>query len=110
MPNQNKQSKCTVCEKWMRSDKLQRHMKTHNDLLSLSEEELKEELRARHTIQLEREAKRQRIEEIAAEEGLSLPKEVTAEETIDKETVRKEMMEENQQYISKIELGRMLQL
>ena len=92
----------------MDSDKLKRHSLIHKDLLSLPEEQVKEELRVRHAMQMEREAKRQRIEEIAAEEGLSLPKEVTAEETIDKETVRKEMMEENQQYIAKIELGRMV--
>ena len=83
-------------------------MKTHKDLLSLPEEELKEELRARHTVAIEREVKRKRVEEIAEEEGLSIPQEVTAEETIDKETVRKEMMMENHQYIAKIELGRMI--
>ena len=57
----------------MRDDTLQRHMKTQKDLLSLPEEELKEELRARHTINMERVAKRKRIEEIAIEEELSIP-------------------------------------
>jgi len=97
-----------VCGKRMRSDNVKQHMKMHKDLLDLSEEELKEELRIRHTVEVEREAKRQRIEEIACGEGLSIPQEVIAENTIDKETVRKEMMMENQQYIAKIELGRMV--
>ena len=65
MPNKHKRSKCMVCEKWMRSDILQRHIKKHKDLFSLPEEEVKEELRTRHATQLERDAKRQRIKEIA---------------------------------------------
>ena len=43
----------------MRADTLQRHMKTHKDLLSISEEQVKEGLRNRHVTKLEREAKRQ---------------------------------------------------
>ena len=81
----------------MRSDHLQRHSNTHKDLLSLPEEEMKEE----------RGVKRQRIVEIE-DEGLIIPKEVTSEKTLDKETIRKEMVEENQQYIAKIELGKMI--
>ena len=104
-------AECLVCGKCMRSDVLQRHSDTHKDLLSLPEEEVKEELRVRHddkVARTERTAKRQRIQEIAEEEGLSIPKEVASEKTFDKETVRKEMVEENQQYIAKIELGRMI--
>ena len=105
MMNRNKVVSCKVCKKWMRSDTIKTHMKMHKDLLSLPEEELKEELRIRHTAQLEREVKRKRIEEIAVEEGLSIPQEVI---TIDKETIRKEILIENQQYNAKIELGRIV--
>ena len=76
---------------------------------------MKEELRVRHTDEVQRQeraVKRQRIEEIAKEEGLmipeEIPKEVASEETLNKETIRKEMVEENRQYITKIELGRMI--
>ena len=95
----------------MDSDKLKRHSLIHKDLLALPEEEMKEELRVRHADEVqrtEREAKRQRIEEIVEEEGLTIPKEVASEKMPDKETVRKEMEEENQQYNAKIELGRMI--
>ena len=95
----------------MRSDTLKRHTRSHKDILTMTEEEMKEELRVRHADEVqrtERAAKRQRIEEIAEEEGLMIPKEVASEKTLDKETLRKEMVEENQQYIAKIELGRMI--
>ena len=48
MPNQYKKLKCEVCEKWMRSDNYNRHMKTHTDILLLSTEEMEDELKARH--------------------------------------------------------------
>ena len=112
MPNQHKQVQCLVCEKWMRKDILQRHGKVHTDLLDLPEEEIKEELRIRHSEQHEREVKRQRIIEIAKEEGITVPMELTAkvssDYTYDNETLRKEMVEENCQYIAKIELGKMI--
>ena len=63
---------CLICEKSMRSDKLKDHSLIHKDLLALPEEEMKEELRVRHADEVqrtEREAKRQRIEEIVEEEG-----------------------------------------
>ena len=90
----------------MDSDKLKRHSLIHKDLLSLPEEEVKEELRARHATQLEREAKRQRIEEIAAEEGLSIPKEISDTQTLDKENLRENLLRDNQLYMEKIELGK----
>ena len=60
--NRHKQVRCMVCSKWIRSDNLKRHAQTHKDLLSLSEEEAREELRARHAMQLQREEMRQKIE------------------------------------------------
>ena len=112
MPNQHKMIKCLVCEKWMRAEKLQRHSQVHKDLLDLPEEEIKEELRIRHSKRQKREVKRQRIVEIATEEGLNIPTEIAAEvssnKTLDRETLCKEMEEENRRYIIKIELGRMI--
>ena len=83
-------------------------MKVHTDLLSLPAEEVKEELRLRHAAQVEREAKQQQIKEIAEKEGLPIPQEILDTQVLDKDTVRKEMKEENQQYIEKIELGRIV--
>ena len=112
MPNQHKIIKCLVCEKWMRADNLQKHSQVHKDLLDLPEEEIKEELRIRQSKQHERAMKRQRIVEIAKEEGLTIPEEiaveVTSDETLDRETLCKEMEDENRRYIAKIELGRMI--
>ena len=108
MPRIRKTSKCTVCQISMRSDHLSRHMKVHTDLLSLPVEEVKVELRLRHAAQVEREAKQQQIKEIAEKEGLPIPQEILDTQLVDKDTVRKEMKEENQQYIEKIELGRIV--
>ena len=73
----------------MRSDHLTRHNKTHKDLLSLSDEEVKEELRRRHEIQIECEARRQKAREIALQEGFTIPEELTPNiEDIDLEGTR----------------------
>ena len=45
MPNSHKKRKSQVCEKWMRSDNYDRHMKIHKDLLTLPSDEIEEELR-----------------------------------------------------------------
>ena len=60
MTNRHKSVSCGVCKKWVRSDTLKRHMKTHKDLLSLSEEELEEELRSRHERQISEEEQEQK--------------------------------------------------
>ena len=78
-------------------------MKTHKDLLSLTEEEVRKELRVRHADEVQRveqEAKRRRLEEIVAEEGLSLPKDTIAEKENEEE-------EENQHLKSDRQRGRM---
>ena len=90
----------------MRSDVLHRHSKTHKDLLSLPEEELKEELRVRHAVQLERETKRQRVEEIAHQEGLTVPKEISDTQPLDEENLRENLLRDNQLHLGKIELGK----
>ena len=92
----------------MRSDNLTKHSKTHKDLLSLSEEEVKEELHVRHTLEVERTertTKRQRIQEIAEEEGLVTPKEVVVEKTL-----KEKLLEGNKEYLDKIELGKCIAL
>ena len=101
----NRKVVCLVCERSMDSDKLKRHTRIHKDLLSLSEDEVKKELRERHDILMERDAKRRRVEDIAVEEGLSIPQEV---KSIDKESVRNELIIGDELYKAKIELGRIV--
>ena len=67
MPNQNKRIKCTVCEKWMRTDEL--------SLLSQSDEQIEKELKLRNEIQVSKEAKRLKVVEIAQNLGLPIPDE-----------------------------------
>ena len=102
----NRKVVCSVCERVMDSDKLKRHTRIHKSLLSLKEEDVKKELRKRHKIKLEREAKRKRVEEIATREGLFIPKEI---QSIDKESIRNELLVGNQLYEAKIELGRIVE-
>ena len=70
--NRNKHIHCSVCGKSMRSDNAKRHAKTHKDILTLPEEEARKELRIRHEVQLQREEKRQKLEEIAQQEGIPI--------------------------------------
>ena len=95
----------------MDSDKLKRHSSTHKDLLSLPEEEIREELRARHTLEVdrkEREAKQQRVEEIALQEGLTVPREIieASPEFHDEGDLREDLMKDRQLYLDKVELGK----
>ena len=48
MQNRNKKAECDVCNKLMRSDHLKRHKQTHQDLLSLPDNE--NELKTRQEI------------------------------------------------------------
>ena len=81
-------------------------MNIHKDLLSLPDEEVKEELRSRHAVQKEREAKQQRIKDIAREEGLSIPQEACDSESLDKDDLRELLSRNNQLYLEQIELGK----
>ena len=106
MPGQHKQRQCVTCKRWMRSDKLKAHMKTHKDLLDLPKDELEEELRARHDIQQEHEAKRQRVVETAKSIGVPVPVEIEDLESMDKDNLRELLLKDNQRYLKQIDLGR----
>ena len=75
--------RCKVCSKDMRSDNLKRHMHMHKDIL-MNEEE----------------SKRQKIEEGANQEGVSMER---YEEITD---LRQDLLKDNQLYLEKIELGK----
>ena len=117
--DRHEQVECTVCFRKMRSDNLKRHMRKHRDLYSLDENDMREEIKERKRQYDNREERTRLAREIAQQEDAPLEcidaqrvkgtKSLeVVEEKIDKEAVRKEMVEENQQYIDKIELGRMI--
>lgn len=88
----------------MRSDHLERHSKVHTDLLSLTDERVIEELKLRQTVQMEREERRQKIEEIARKEGIPTPMEIATTER--EEDLREDILRDNQYYLEKVELGK----
>ena len=106
--NGNKNIKCVVCSRYIRSDHMKRHTKTHKDILSLGEEEARQELRSRHEVQMQREEKRQKLEEIAQQEGIpaNLCTDIsTTSFMLDHKNLKEELLHDNQIYLDKIELG-----
>ena len=68
--NRHKIVSCTICGKRMRSDTLKRHIRIHKDILSMTDEEVRVELRERHAENLRREERRKKVLEIASEENI----------------------------------------
>ena len=62
----------------MRSDHLKRHKQTHKDLLLLPDKEIQNELKAWKEIKKKQEEKIQKIQEIAWENNLAIPEEITS--------------------------------
>ena len=107
--NRNKRVRCSVCNRNMRSDTLKRHTSTHIDILSMSEDEVRAELKARNAVRLKREEKRQKIEDIAHKEGIPLPKDIieTSFNVVDDDVnLEKDLLKDNQLYLERIELGK----
>ena len=88
----------------MRSDHLKRHKETHKDLLSLHDDEIKEELKTQQEIKKKQKEKLQRIKEIAQENELEIPEEYRNRESVD--NVRTRCLRNHQLYLEKIELGK----
>ena len=108
MQNRNRKAACDVCNKLMRSDHLKRHKQTHKDLLSLPDNEIKNELKARQEIKKRQEEKIRKIQEIARENNLAIPEEITSKkrEYVDQiDDVRTRCLQNHQLYLKKIELG-----
>ena len=76
MQDRHRQIECDVCYRPMRSNNLHRHKKIHKDLLSLPDNEIKDELQSREEFKKKREEKIQKIEEIAKENNLTIPDEI----------------------------------
>ena len=95
----------------MRSDHLKRHARTHKDILSMDDDEAREELRARHAVQLQREERRQKLKEIAQQENISINhcNEIVSSTTRqDISCLREELLCNNRDYLDKIELCRQI--
>ena len=95
MQNRNK-TECGVCNKWMRSDHLKRHHQSHiEELTHLQEFNKKQEEKIR------------KIQEIARENNLAIPKEITSKEReyVDQiNDIRTEYLQNRQLYLKKIEI------
>ena len=108
MPRQHKKSKCTVCEKWLRSDNFGRHMKIHKDLLDLPDEEVEEELKVRHEKKLVKEAKeekRQQIVTVAQNLGVSVPEELQDRLVKKEETLHQRLINNKNVYMERVRIG-----
>ena len=72
--NRNKTIECKVCFRKMRSDNLKQHMKTHENLFTLTvkEDEMRKEIRRIKQARDEREKQGYAIRKIAEEEGITL--------------------------------------
>ncbi len=90
----------------MLSNKLKRHARIHKDIMSMNEDEIREELKARHAIQLEREEKRQKIEDIAHKEGIPLSKDIIESSFNDNGDLEDDLLKDNELYLERIELGK----
>ena len=100
---------CKICSKGMRSDNMRRHELTHRDILTMTDDEVREELRARDVTRVYREEKHQRIEQIAQQENI--PIELCAQSSSRTlKSLEEELLQTNQEYLEKIELGKRIAL
>ena len=107
MQDRNRQVECDVYGKPMRSNNLKRHKKTHKDLLSLPDNEIKDELQSREEFKKKREEKIQKIEEIAKENNLTIPDEIIEKRKSNEiDDIRTRCLQNYQLYLEKIEIGK----
>ena len=99
MQNRNKKAECDVCNKLMRSDHLKRHKQTHKD-----------ELKSLQEFNKKQEEKIRKIQEIARENNLAIPKKITSKEReyVDQiNDIRTEYLQNRQPYLKWIEIEEM---
>ena len=95
--NRNKKMQCKVCGRSVRSDNMKRHARTHQDILTMSEDEAREELRRRNESFLEREEKIQKLEEIAHQEEIDSSNCLDTTPTpVITQSLEEELLKENQ--------------
>ena len=107
--NRNKKMQCKVCGRCVRSDNMKRHARTHQDILTMSEDEAREELRRRNDCFLEREEKFQKLEEIAHQEEIDISNCIETQSTpVTTQSLEEELLKENQEHLDKLELGKQI--
>ena len=103
------QVECTVCFRIMRSNNLKRHMRKHRDLYSLDEEALREEIKERKRKYEDREKRKHLVLEIIEQEQVPLECcEISSTTNLRTSTLRQDMLQDNQDYLDKIELGKQI--
>ena len=85
------------------------HARTHHDILSMSEDEAREELRRRNDSFLEREEKFQKLEVIAQQEEIDISNCIESQPTpVITQSLEEELLKENQDYLDRLELGKQI--
>ena len=92
----------------MRSNNLKRHMRKHRDIYSLDEETLRDEIKDRKRKYEDREKRKQLVLEIAEQEQVPLQCCVPSTTKLHTSTLRQDMLQDNQDYLDKIELGKQI--
>ena len=85
----------------MRSDNIKRHESTHKDILTMPEDEQREELRARNDARLRREEQTKKLLVIAQQEQIPI-------DPIDVTQLREDLLHDNSKYLHQIELGKQI--
>ena len=107
--DRRKKIQCKVCGRCIRSDNIKRHARTHQDILTMSEDEAREELRRRNDNFLDREEKYQKLEEIAQQEGIDISNCIeTQSSPALTQSLEEELLKENQDHLNKLELGKQI--
>ena len=76
----------------------------------MSVDEVREELKSRYAVSLEREEKRQKIEDIAHKEGIPLSKDFIELSFNDNGDLEDELLKDNELYLERIELGKKIDI
>ena len=109
--NGNKKVQCMICSRSILSDHLKRHARTHKDILTMTEDEVREELRIRKSSHLQREANRQKVIKIAQQENIPIEccsVANTPVSMLDTPSLREDMLRDNKIYLYKIEIGKQI--
>ena len=105
--NRNKILKCKLCFRSMRSDTLKRHMKTHQKLHALDEEEMRNEIKRRKKLYKTKEERVKLMKKVIEEEHL--PLECVDENELDSNSLmslEKEMEQDDTSYEEKLQRGK----
>ena len=109
LKDRHKKMQCKVCGRCIRSDNMKRHSRTHQDILTMAEDEAREELRRRNESFLEREEKIQKLEEIAHQEEIDISNCLDTTPTpVITQSLEEELLKENQDYLDRLELGKQI--